>query len=123
LSAQTGDLRGTLTDDDTGEPIMFGTVFVKETSTGSDTDLDGNFDLKLAPGIYTVEFSYVGYATLTVEQVEIVADQVTQLPALLKVEGQELDEIVVTAKAIQNTEVALETDTQGLYSMESTYLV
>jgi len=107
LSAQTGDLRGTLTDDDTGEPIMFGTVFVKETSTGSDTDLDGNFDLKLAPGIYTVEFSYVGYATLTVEQVEIVADQVTQLPALLKVEGQELDEIVVTAKAIQNTEVAL----------------
>jgi len=108
MYAQTGTLRGTLTDGDTGEAIMFGTVFVKESSTGSDTDLDGNFDVKLAPGLYTVEFSYVGYPTLSVEGVEIIADQVTQLPVQLKEEAVDLGlDIVVTAKAIQNTEVAL----------------
>jgi len=86
---------------------MFGTVFAKETSTGTDTDFDGKFELDLPVGIYTVEFSYVGYATFTAEAVEITADNVTEVPVQLNVEGELLDEVVVTAEVIRNTEVAL----------------
>lgn len=107
ISAQTGSVRGLLTDAQSGEPIMFANVLVKETGTGTTTDLDGNYSLTLDPGTYSLEFSYVGYSTLGVTDVEIAAGKDTELNIQITEESQMLDEVVVTAAQIRNTETAL----------------
>ena len=47
-----------------GEPVEFATVQIKGTSTGTETNLDGSFEIKgLAEGEYTLVASFVGYMT------------------------------------------------------------
>ena len=62
-----------------GEPIAFGTIYVEEVETGTDSDLDGAYAIELPAGTYTFQFSYVGYATLTVKEVEVHDGAVTVL--------------------------------------------
>ena len=107
--AQTGDIRGTVYDASTGEPIMFGSVLVKEINNGTSTDLDGTYNVKVEAGTYTLEFSYLGYKTITVTDVVVTPSNVTVIDINLPEDAQVLDEIVVTAEQTRNTEAALAT--------------
>ena len=50
--------------DDTGDPCIGATVRVKnEPGTGTITDLDGKFAIKVKPGA-TLQFEYVGMETV-----------------------------------------------------------
>ncbi len=102
-----GTLRGIVNEEATGQTVPFATVFITETSGGTTSDLDGAYTLSLPAGSYTVEYSFIGFASLTVSEVEIVDGEVTILDVTLKEESQMLDEIVVTAKQIRNTETAV----------------
>ena len=109
LFSQSGTLRGTVYDDTNGETVPFATVFVKETGSGTDTDLDGAYELNLAPGTYNIVISFIGYADFEIKDVIFTADKVEVLDIRMKEEGQMLDQVVVTAKQIRNSEVALAT--------------
>lgn len=62
--AQTGIIRGNVFDEESGEPIIYGTVQLEGTDRGTNTDLDGFFTFSnLDPGDYTVIVSYTGFAT------------------------------------------------------------
>ncbi|RME96714.1 MAG: carboxypeptidase-like regulatory domain-containing protein, partial [Bacteroidetes bacterium] len=64
LLAQSGIIRGNVLDEETGEPIIYGTVQLKDTERGTNTDLEGFFTFtNLEPGVYTLIISYTGYAT------------------------------------------------------------
>jgi TonB-dependent receptor len=105
---QSGTVRGVVIDDATGETIIGGTVVVKDLGTGTVTDLDGQFSLSLDAGSYTIQVSYIGYATITVEEVEVTAGKVTVLPEIrLQEDNVQLEEVVVTAKVLRTTETAL----------------
>jgi len=110
LAAQEdGKIRGTVIDSLAGEPLMFANVLVKGTdpSIGTQTDLDGNYELTVPPGTYEVEFSYVGYTTKTIAGVEVEAGEVTVLDLLMREQSQTLQEVVVQAQRIDRTENAL----------------
>jgi hypothetical protein len=82
LFAQSaGTLNGKVTDASTGEPIPFANVSIEENGniiTGGMTDFDGNFSIKPIPaGKYTVMASYVGYAALQYNNVQIPAGRIT----------------------------------------------
>jgi len=62
--AQTGDLAGTVMDKEYNDILPFANVIIKETGTGTTTDFEGNYNLKLEEGVYTVAFSFIGYETL-----------------------------------------------------------
>ncbi|MBC6425106.1 MAG: carboxypeptidase-like regulatory domain-containing protein, partial [Ekhidna sp.] len=55
--------------DDTGDPLPGVNVVIKGTTTGTQTDLDGNYRLSLADagGGVILVFSYVGFETQEVE--------------------------------------------------------
>lgn len=55
-------LTGTVTDAD--GPLIGATVKVVGKATGTVTDFDGNYSLDLAPGGYTLEATYTGYAPI-----------------------------------------------------------
>lgn len=57
--AQTGTLKGTLTDEITGETLI-GASVMYGNGKGTTTDIDGNYQLDLPLGPQTITFSYVG---------------------------------------------------------------
>ena len=106
--AQKGTIRGMVIDDDNGEPIMFGSVAIKNTTTGAFTDLDGTFSIETAPGTYELEVSYTGYQSITIGDVEVKEKEVTLLQNIRISDSEiDLEEVIVTAKAIRTSEVAL----------------
>jgi len=109
VMSQTGTVRGQLIDDSNGMTIPFANILIPETGSGISTDLDGIYSVDLAPGKYTFNVSYIGYAALSITDIEVTEGNVTVLDMRLKEEGAVLDQVVVTAKAIRNTETALMT--------------
>lgn len=66
---------------------------------GTSTDIDGRFSVSLATGKkYTVEFTAVGYATKTIEDVEVITGQINDLNITLEVKAQTGGNVVITAK-------------------------
>jgi iron complex outermembrane recepter protein len=63
LFAQKFVLRGVVTDANSKELLIGASVIVKGTTTGAVTDVDGNYQMTLDKGNYTIVFSYVGYST------------------------------------------------------------
>ena len=109
-AAQTGTLTGTIVDAELSEPMIGASVFVTELGTGAASDLDGNYTVRNVPaGRYTVRYSYTGYGTQLVENVEITAGQTTTLNVELSI-GAELAEVVVEAEEIieANSQVGLD---------------
>lgn len=53
--------------DESGESLIGATVLVKGTTTGTVTDIDGNYSIRVPEGNNLLEFSYTGYSTQEVE--------------------------------------------------------
>ncbi len=108
LNAQNGIIRGTVFDGVNGESLPGVTIYIESNSQGTITDLDGKFNLSVAPGIYDVRISFISYETVKIESVNVKAGEVTLLNNVgLNEATFEIASAVVTAKAIRNTETAL----------------
>ena len=79
LYSQTGDLRGSVLDKQSGEPIIFTNVIIKELNTGKITDINGQFVItRIKPGRYVVFAASLEYDTAKAV-IEIIADKITTL--------------------------------------------
>lgn len=106
--AQTGRIAGTIVDGETGDPLFSASVLVVETASGAVADFDGNYLIRgLEPGTYTLRVSYISFATQTITDVIVVADEVTTIDVAMQPEGVNLEEVVVSAGAILNNEAGL----------------
>lgn len=107
--AQNGTIRGTLTDKNSGDPMMFANVLVLGAGVGETTDFDGNYSLSVPAGTYEMEFSFVGYTTSKITDVVVKAGEVTLIDFQMDDSAVNLDvEIVVKADKLQpRNEVAL----------------
>ena len=59
-------IRGRITNFQ-GETVPFATIYVPEISTGTTSNIDGNYELKLPEGDWKVLFQYLGYQSQTRE--------------------------------------------------------
>ncbi|MEO0340168.1 MAG: carboxypeptidase-like regulatory domain-containing protein, partial [Bacteroidota bacterium] len=98
LMAQDGTVSGTVSDNKA--PLIGATVFVKGSTSGAVTDLDGNFTLTLAPGTYTIEASYAGYAAQE-QEVTVTAGGNATVEFTLA-EGILVGEVIVTGTRATN---------------------
>lgn len=89
-------VQGTVRDQESGEPLIGVTVLIEGTSKGTATDLDGKFRLELKPGEESISFSYVGYKSQT-----FLVGSRSQIDVYLEVDIASLQEVVVTALAIE----------------------
>ncbi|MDB2394363.1 carboxypeptidase-like regulatory domain-containing protein [Flavobacteriaceae bacterium] len=121
LSAQeTGAIAGLLSDKEFGnEPLVFANVLIKGTSKGTTTDFDGKYLLdQLAPGIYTVQFSYVGYQTVEIETTTE-AGKTNSIDVILEANSVSLNEVIVKTSVSRETESALLLQQQKAVVMET----
>lgn len=89
-----GTVKGIVNDTE-GNPIISATVFVKSTGTGTISDIDGNYSVKVAAGEQEITASYIGYKSVT-KTVTVASGQTVELNFELGDDVLGLDEIVVT---------------------------
>ena len=98
--AQTGTLKGVITDAMSGESIPFANVVIEKNgnqSGGTTTDFDGNYTIKpVEPGTYSIKATFVGYGTIEVTGVVVSANKITFQDVKLQ-EGVAIGEVKVIA--------------------------
>ena len=105
----TGKIAGTVTDKKTGETLIGVSVKLASTTKGVGTDVDGKYTLGgLATGKYTIEVSYISYATKKITDVEVKAGTVTNLNVVMEeATSQTLKQVVITGSYKQESVNAL----------------
>lgn len=101
-----GTIRGTLFDKETGEPIIYGNVYLENTTIGTNTNIDGIFTLpKVDAGSYTLSATYLGYDTISVN-INLQDGQVLNEQLYISESGLSIDVVNITAeKDIARNEV------------------
>jgi outer membrane cobalamin receptor len=105
--SQTGSIEGVILDGETKETLIGAYVLIDGTSEGTTTDIDGLFVLRLAPGTYTISINSLGYETIRIENVVVVAGKKTPLNVVMKTESLVLAEVMITDVKKTNTEAAV----------------
>lgn len=96
----TASIKGRMLDEK-GEPIPYASVRIEGTTVGSNTDLDGNFELKnLAAGTYTVLGSYLGYSP-SKQIVKLAAGETKVIKIDMAPDNKNLKEVVVVGYGTQ----------------------
>lgn len=90
IAAQNIKVTGNVTDKFDSEPMIGASVSIKGTTTGTLTDIDGNYSLNNVPQNSTLVFSMVGYATQ-----EIKVNNRTAINVVMEENVNELDDVVV----------------------------
>lgn len=100
-AAQVTTVRGIVTTEEDGEPVIGASVIVKGTSLGTVTDVNGRFELSGFPPSATRLL--ISYISLMAKEVAIAP----QVSVTLKSDTHLLDEVVVTALGISREKKAL----------------
>ena len=86
-------ITGQITDQSSGESFIGATVQVENNTAAAATDVDGNYELRLRPGSYTLVISYVGFGA---NRREVKVSGSGEYDIALGASGTNLQEIVVT---------------------------
>ena len=107
--AQSPSITGRLIDVEyNNEPLAFANVFIKGTTKGVTSDIDGTYSLEnIAPGSYTLVYSYVGYKTIEIPDVKVIPGKVTNIDVPMEPSAASLDEVVIKTTTRRETEIAL----------------
>ncbi|MCL4510317.1 MAG: SusC/RagA family TonB-linked outer membrane protein [Bacteroidetes bacterium] len=107
--AQTGNIKGKITDKQTGDALPGATVVLEKTAHGAATDINGNFTVEKVPaGSYKIVARYIGYQsetkTVSVKEGETATVDFDLLPSSLTT-----NPVVVTAIGTQTSREKLGT--------------
>lgn len=105
--------KGTVKDEKTNETLPGVTIALKNTTVGAVTNLDGNYQLEVKPGKYTLFASFLSYTTVEYEDVEIKKGETKYLNFSLSEATQDLGEVVVVARKNLEGERALTLERQN----------
>ncbi|NHA06346.1 TonB-dependent receptor [Mucilaginibacter sp. HC2] len=83
--------------DEKGETLPGASVRIIETGNGTQTSVDGEYILNVAPGTYTLEITYISYQTMRINGIVVTEDKNTPLNIALKPASSALKEVIVTA--------------------------
>ncbi|MFO8021136.1 MAG: TonB-dependent receptor plug domain-containing protein, partial [Perlabentimonas sp.] len=100
LFAQSHTVNGVVKDAETSEGVPGATVVEQGTTTGTSTDIEGNFTLTVSSSTATLEISSVGYETITIP-----IEGKESIEVSLNTELMSLDEIVVVGYGTQKKKV------------------
>ncbi len=92
-------VRGKVTDSNTGEPLIGATVLVKGTNTGVTTSVDGTYSIGVPAGSDMLVFSFIGY---TAREVNVSGRTTIDVDLIPVITG--LEEVVVVGYGVQKKE-------------------
>jgi TonB-linked SusC/RagA family outer membrane protein len=97
--AQNTKIEGTVTDASNSEPLIGVSIIVKGTTTGTVTDLNGNYSLSVPPK-GTLIFSYIGYVPQ-----EVAVKNQKNIHVALESDTKSLEEVVVVGASMKKSDL------------------
>ena len=105
IIAQKASLTGKVVDAVSNEPLPFVNIIVSGTSTGTTTDLAGNFILRgLTPGFIRLEASFIGYKQAISAEIEVSVANASTIEIKMEEQKEQIEEVVVKASPFRKTE-------------------
>ena len=102
--AQTGIIKGRVFDPINNEAIPFANVLIQGTTQGTTTDDNGLYEITdLAPGLYNLQVSFVGYETKIVYEIEATNSKPAVIDVALGENAQVIEEVVIKASPFNKT--------------------
>ena len=97
--AGDGKITGTVKDSQTGEALISASIVLEGTQLGTVSDDKGRyFILNVPPGTYTLRATYVGYASVKVEEIRVSGDLTTTVDLKPRPEAIQADEVIIRAE-------------------------
>jgi len=93
--AQQKTITGKVTDKQTGESLVGVTIVLKNTTSGTVTDIDGNYRINVNAGSSLI-FSFVGY-----KKVEVEVKEQNEINVQLNTEFENLGELIIIGYGVQ----------------------
>jgi len=104
VNAQTGVLKGVVSELRNNEPIIGATIQLIGKNIATISELDGSYIFEnLNPGLYDIEVSYLGYETINQFEIEVQGVRPTTLNFLLTQSAKQLDEVVIKTSSFKKT--------------------
>ena len=104
-------ISGQVIDGEFNDPLPFANVLITLSDGsnigGTSTDFDGSYIFEVQPGIYFLEFSFVGYDTKKITEINVGENEEVIVNSILLPASNALEEVIVTTTARQNTEAAV----------------
>lgn len=95
----TASLSGTVTDRDSGEPLIGANVTLLGTYKGTSVDINGNYVINgIKPGDYTIKVQFIGHETKLFTGIAFKAGQDRRLDVVLQEQSESLNEVTVVGK-------------------------
>ncbi|GAA3562197.1 TonB-dependent receptor [Snuella lapsa] len=94
------DITGTVTDEN-GAPVPGVNIIIQGTTTGAQTDFDGNYTIQATKGDVLV-FSFIG-----MKSISVTVGDTNSIDVVMVEDAESLDEVVVTALGIKREEKTL----------------
>ena len=110
MTALAGNIKGTVLDKQTKEPLTGATIQITGTALGVVADIDGNYTLNVNDGTYTITVRYIGYKDILLNSIKVKAE--TLLNFEMESDAQALGEVSVVAKKNLEGERALQMERQ-----------
>lgn len=110
MTAMAGNIKGTVLDKQTKEPLTGATIQITGTALGVVADIDGNYTLNVNDGTYTITVRYIGYKDILLNSIKVKAE--TLLNFEMESDAQALGEVSVVAKKNLEGERALQIERQ-----------
>lgn len=105
--AQNGvQLKGKVTELNSKEPINSVSIRVKGTNLSTETNVEGNYELEIKPGSYTLIFSLGGFSTQE-KSVTVKANEPLTVDISLKEKSSNIEEVVIKTTSNKTKETAL----------------
>ncbi len=107
-AAQTGSIKGRVTDKETGEALPGANVIIRSTAIGAVTDMEGNYIiLNVEPGTYVLECSFISFKNASNEDVLVKTGEIRSINFTVEPLAIEIEGVTITARAVRNTENAI----------------
>ncbi|MCF8423470.1 MAG: TonB-dependent receptor [Bacteroidia bacterium] len=102
--SQSATIRGIVYNKDNGEPVAFSNVYLKGTTIGASTDLNGFFSInKVSPGAFTLLVTNLEFDTIS-EYITIKAGEIITKKFYCSKGGVMLNAVDVTAEQLEKIE-------------------
>ena len=102
LMAQDRTITGSVTSEEDGGALPGVNVIIKGSTTGTVTDIEGNYRINFPSSASTLIFSFIGYQS---REVEVGAQSIIDIQLIPDV--TQLGEVVVTAAAIEREKAVI----------------
>ncbi|CAM4423018.1 TonB-dependent receptor [Flavobacterium terrigena] len=106
FAQNTAKVSGIITDKDSKQPVSFASISLKGIMTNTESDINGNYEIAMKPGSYTLVYAFIGYKTFE-KQVTVADNETLNLNVALQENSNSIEGIVITGTTNKTKETAL----------------